>query len=121
MSIAFPPDAKVRFTQERLSILTPRDRQGLAGRIGVVQTDNHLARKPTVYFPADGSKPELRLFGVDPRQLELVESPPGTEMAPRIHDAALGTDLPPETAEGESSAPEGGGNLSQTDLDNFFD
>lgn len=121
MSTAFPPGAKVRFTEERLAILTPRDRQGLAGRIGVIQADKHLVRKPTVYFPEDGAKPELRLFGVDPRQLELVESPPDTEMAPRIHDGAHGSDIPPGTAQEEPSAPEGGGNLSQADLDNFFD
>lgn len=121
MSIPFPPGAKVRFTQERLAILTARDRQGLAGRIGVVQTDSHLVRKPTVYFPEDGAKPEIRLFGVDPRQLELVESPPDAESTPRIDDAAPGADRPPEAAQGESAAPEGGGNLSQADLDNFFD
>jgi hypothetical protein len=50
MSTELPPDAKVRFTQERLSVLTPRDRQGLAGRIGVVETDSRSIGKPTVYF-----------------------------------------------------------------------
>ena len=126
MSGEFPLNAKVRFTQERLSILTARDRQGLAGRIGVVQTDGNLIRKPTVYFPADGTKQELRLFGLDPRQLELVEGPPATEpdSAPRLNDAATPTDpsnLPPGTADGEATAPEGGGTLSQDELDNFFD
>lgn len=121
MSTAFPPGAKVRFTQERLSILSPRDRQGLAGRIGVVQTDNNLGRKPTVYFPEDGAKPELRLFGVDPRQLELVESPPQPEMAPRINEGSDHADLASEPADGEPPAPDGDGKLSQEDLDNFFD
>jgi hypothetical protein len=106
MSIALPPDAKVRFTQERLSILTPRDRQGLAGRIGVIQTDSRLVAKPTVYFPADGNKPELRLFRVDPRQLELVESPSQPSVTPG--------DLQP-------AAPGNDEKLSQSDLDNFFD
>jgi hypothetical protein len=128
MSTEFPMNAKVRFTQERLSILTARDRQGLAGRIGVVQTDGKLIRKPTVYFPTDGTKPELRLFAVDPRQLELVEAPPATEpepeSAPRLNDGANPTDpsnLTPGTAGGEASASEGGGTLSQDELDNFFD
>lgn len=53
MSIAFPMDAKVRFTQERLSILTPRDRQGLAGRIGVTQTDSN-SRSQTYGSFSDG-------------------------------------------------------------------
>lgn len=121
MSTAFPTDAKVRFTQERLSILTARDRQGLAGRIGVVQTDGNLVRKPTVYFPADGAKPELRLFGVDPRQLELVEAPPQPETTPRLNEGANHADLSQGAADGETSAPDGGGKMSQEDLDNFFD
>jgi hypothetical protein len=118
-------NAKVRFTQERLAILTARDRQGLAGRIGVVQTDGNLIRKPTVYFPADGTKPELRLFGLDPRQLELVEGPPATEpeadAAPRLNDGANHTDHSPGPADAEPPAPAGGGTLSQDELDNFFD
>lgn len=112
MSIEFPRDAKVRFTQERLAVLTPRDRQGLEGRIGVVQTDSNLVRKPTVYFPQDGAQLELRLFRVDPRHLELVEGPPSTEDA-----TLLGADRVGE----ETADPGEGGNLSQSDLDNFFD
>ena len=114
MSMAFPLDAKVRFTQERLSILTPRDRQGLAGRIGVVQIDRNCVRKPTVYFPADGAKLELRLFRVDPRHLELVESPPS------LNEDANPSDLTPGTADVQTSAPDGGGNLSQSELDELF-
>ena len=126
MSTEFPLNAKVRFTQERLAILSARDRQGLAGRVGEVQTDGNLIRKPTVYFPAEGSKPELRLFGVDPRQLELVEGPPATEpeSAPRLNDGVNPTDpevSTPGTADGEASAPEAGGTLSQDELDNFYD
>jgi hypothetical protein len=125
MSTEFPMNAKVRFTQERLSILTARDRQGLAGRIGVVQTDGNLIRKPTVYFPADGTKPELRLFGLDPRQLELVEGPPATEpeadAAPRLNDGTNHTDPAPGAVDGATAADDGGGTLSQDELDNFFD
>ena len=106
MSIALPPEAKVRFTHERLSILTPRDRQGLAGRIGVIQTDSRLVAKPTVYFPAHGNNPELRLFRVDPRHLELVEGPPNPAVTP--------SDLQP-------TSPGTDEKLSQSDLDNFFD
>jgi hypothetical protein len=121
MSIAFPTGAKVRFTQERLSVLTARDRQGLEGRIGVIQTDSHVVRKPTVYFPADGAKPELRLFGVDPRQLERVDSPPRTGIAPRVNEGPTDSALTDAAADGEATAPDGGGKLSQEDLDNFFD
>ncbi len=112
MSIEFPLDARVRFTQERLAVLTPRDRQGLAGRIGVVQTDGSLVRKPTVYFPQDGAKPELRLFRVDPGHLERVEGLPNS-----------GTNSSPDRAMADPAAadPGEGGNLSQSDLDNFFD
>lgn len=112
MSIEFPRDARVRFTQERLAVLTPRDRQGLEGRIGVVQTDSHLARKPTVYFSQDGAKLELRLFRVDPRHLELVEGSQTAEVPPRL-DAGIDV--------GEIAEPGGGEKLSQSDLDNFFD
>ncbi len=101
MSIEFPRGAKVRFTQERLAVLTPRDRQGLAGRIGVVQTDSNIVKKPTVYFPQDGAQVELRLFRVDLRHLELVEGPPTTEVPPRLDSdaAGTGTDTGTETAE----------------------
>ena len=101
--------AKVRFTQDRLSVLTARDRKGLAGRIGVVQTDASQVKKPTVYFPAEGALPELRLFRMDPGHLELVELPPAPEATPA-----------PDATTGEA-APEEGGNLSQSDLDKLFD
>jgi hypothetical protein len=112
MSIDFQLDARVRFTQERLAVLTPRDRQGLAGRIGVVQTDGNLVRNPTVYFPQDGAQLELRLFRVDPRHLELVEGPPKAEVAPLLDGGAVDE----ETAE-----PGEGDKLSQSDMDNLFD
>ena len=120
MSIAFPLAAKVRFTQERLSILTPRDRQGLAGRIGVTQTDSKLVRKPTVYFPTDGAKLELRLFRVDPSHLELVEDSPNTEITPDRNDGKNHADLTVGTADVETSASDGGGTLSQSEMDNLF-
>lgn len=111
MSTAFQLNAKVRFTQKRLSILTPRDRQSLAGRIGLVQTERSAARKPTVSFPADGSNLELRLFRIDPSHLELVEIPPKTEI----------TTNPTEgTADFETSAFEGSATLSESEMDNLF-
>ena len=121
MSTAFPLDAKVRFTQERLSILTPRDRQGLAGRIGVTQTDSRLVRKPTVYFPTDGAKLEIRLFRVDPSHLELVENSPNTKITPDLNDGENHPDLTHGTADVETSAPDDGGSLSQSEMDNLFE
>jgi len=108
MSNAFLLGAKVRFTQDRLSILTPRDRKGLAGRIGVVQTDGSLVKKPTVYFPADGALPELRLFRMEPTHLELVENPLEAETPP------------PPNAGTDPTIADGGGNLSQSEMDDLF-
>ena len=97
-------DDKVRFTDERLSVLTPPDRKRLEGRIGVVQGYWNFSRKLTVYFPQDGVRSELRILSVDPRQLEQVaENLIGTDMAPDITDAVSGDDK-----------------LSQEDLDNLF-
>lgn len=111
MTTTFPLGAKVRFTQDRLAVLTPRDRKGLAGRIGVVQTDGQLVKKPTVYFPAEGAQPELRLFRMDPGHLELVELPADPDSAP-----------PPDTgANAGEPTPEDSGNLSQSELDKLFD
>lgn len=122
MSNEWPMNSKVRFTQERLSILTPRDRQGLAGRIGITQTDGKLVSKPTVYFPAIGDKPELRLFRVDPRQLELVELPPDPVKPQSASEVGNQKAEPAqETANVATAAPAHGGNLSQADLDSFFD
>ena len=112
MSLAFPLNAKVRFTQKRLSVLTPRDRQGLAGRIGMTQTDSALVRKPTVYFPTDGANLELRLFRVDPKHLELVEMPPDTDVTPSLMDG---------TADVLASVTDGSDRLSQSEMDNLFD
>lgn len=109
MNTAFPLGAKVRFTPERLSVLTPRDRKGLAGRIGVVQAHGSLAKKPTVYFPAEGALPELRLFRVDPGQLEIVELPPATETPP------------PASADASPPSADAGDPLSQSDLDKMFE
>lgn len=121
MSIEWPMNSKVRFTQERLSVLTPRDRQGLAGRIGVTQTDCKLVSKPTVYFPAVADKPELRLFRVDPRHLELVELPPETAMPQSTGEDGNRTELANRIGDAAPAAPADGGNLSQSDLDSFFD
>ena len=122
MSTAFQLGAKVSFTQERLSVLTPRDRQGLAGRIGIIQTDCNRVRKPTVYFPEDGNKLELRLFNVDPRQLELVENPPEPEIAPRLSEDVHHAAATPVTADVATVAPaaDAGDKLSQDDMDDYF-
>lgn len=109
MNTPFPLGAKVRFTQDRLSVLTLRDRKGLEGRIGVVQTDGSLVKKPTVFFPAEGARPDLRLFRVEPAQLEIVEMPPGPQ-AP-----------PPASAEASPPPADAGENLSQSDLDKLFE
>lgn len=121
MSIAFPLDAKVRFTQKRLSVLTPRDRQGLAGRIGMTQTDSTLVRKPTVYFPTDGANLEIRLFRVDPSHLELVEIPPNTEITPNLTGGENRVDLFDGISDTATAAPDVGGNLSQSEMDKLFD
>jgi hypothetical protein len=110
--MVFPLNAKVRFTQKRLSLLTPRDRQGLAGRIGMTETDSTLVRKPTISFPADGSNLELRLFRVDPNHIELVEISPNTEITPNLTEG---------TADLEATASESSGRLSQSEMDNLFD
>lgn len=113
MNNDFPLDAKVRFTQQRLSVLTPRDRQSLAGRIGTTQTDGALIRKPTVYFPTDGARLELRLFRVDPGHLERVEAAPQPTTAPDLIER-----------KGEPAAKpapsDGGGTLTQSEMDNLF-
>ena len=104
MSNKFPLNAKVRFTQERLSILTQRDRHSLEGRIGVVQSYWSYTRKPTVYFPEDGGRVELRLLQVDPRQLELAD------------EASLQTEIEPALADESDDKRQ----LSQSELDNLF-
>jgi hypothetical protein len=123
MNIEFPLAAKVRFTQKRLSILTPRDRQGLAGRIGITQTDSTFVSKPTVYFPTDGPNLEIRLFRVDPSHLEMVELPPNTEIASKLNESENHFDLSPAAADVEAtvSAADGGGILSPNEIDNLFD
>jgi len=121
MSNELPADAKVRFTHERLSVLTPRDRQGLVGRIGVIQTDSKFIGKPTVYFPATAEQPELRLFRVDPRQLELVESPPEPVITPSPNDVADHSSLATGSGDVEPTSTGEGEKLSQNDLDSFFD
>ena len=121
MSIAFPLNAKVRFTQKRLAILTPRDRQGLAGRIGVVQADRHFVRKPTVYFPTDGTKLELRLFRVDPSHLELVENLPPPEITPDFNNGDNHSELFNGAVDVTAASLDGGGTLSQSEMDKLFD
>ncbi|MCF8167918.1 MAG: hypothetical protein K9K38_02730 [Rhodoferax sp.] len=123
MGTEFPLGAKVRFTQKRLSILTPRDRQGLAGRIGITQTDGARVSKPTVYFPKDGANLELRLFRVDPSHLELVEIPPNVEEMSSGNGRENLFERSPGPAHAKTTAPgaDDGGTLSPNDIDNLFD
>lgn len=72
----FSVNDAVCFTQERLDVLTTQDRRRLAGRVGKVQGFYKGTRKPIVYFPATQSETDIRLFGVDPRQLELIAEVP---------------------------------------------
>ncbi|MDR3369118.1 hypothetical protein [Rhodoferax sp.] len=112
-------DDKVRFTAERLSILSPADRKRLEGRIGVVQGRWNYTRKLTVYFPEDGRRAELRILSVEPSQLE------------RVVEEIVMPDVPPPSAESASTdgastvvanteAPHGDERLSQEDMDNLF-
>ena len=95
---------KVRFTQERLCVLSLPDRKRLEDRVGVVQGYWNHTRRLTVYFPQESGKPELRIPNIDPRQLERVsEDAVKTEMPPPIVDAASGD-----------------AKLSQDDMDNLF-
>lgn len=120
MKITFLLNAKVRFTQERLSLLTPRDRQGLAGRIGVVQTDGNVVRQPTVYFAADGAKQELRLFRVEPRHIELVESSPRSKTA-LSEEGKPASESRNESTSAQERTPDSNDKLSQSDMDALFD
>lgn len=100
----FPLNAKVRFAEDRLAVLMPQDRKRLEGRIGVVQSYSNHARKPTVYFPEQDDRPELRLFSVDPRHIELTDDPPPE---PEIEQKVI-----EESGDGEK--------MSQDDLDKLF-
>lgn len=84
----------------------------------MVQTDS--TRKPTVYFPTDGAKPELRLFRVDPNHLELVENPPPTEISPSLIEDENHAEPSHDTADVEAATSDGGGTLSQSEMDNLF-
>lgn len=95
---------KVRFTQERLSVLTPLDRKRLEGRIGVVQGFWNFSRKLTVYFPEDGGRRELRIPSVDPRQLE------------QVAEGLIVSKKEPDITKPTSSDER----LSQDDTDNLF-
>ena len=99
----FELDDKVRFTRKRLAILSPQDRRRLEDRIGVVQGNFDGTRKPVVYFPADLDRPDLRLFGVDLRQLELIDE----------------EHLPPQEVELSNDTEDSPG-VSQTEADDLF-
>jgi len=94
----------VRFTQERLDVLSPSDRQRLRARVGLVEGFYKGTRKPIVYFPATQGQTDLRLFGVDPRQLELVSDVPR-----------------PLQESGVSDACDDSATVSQSEADHLFD
>ena len=100
----FQVDAKVCFTQERLSVLMPQDRRRLEGRVGSVLGRWQGTRKLMVYFPQDGARQELRILQMDPRHIELVEQP----SAPEVLPPALIEETP------------GDQKMSQEELDNLF-
>jgi plastocyanin len=124
------PGDKVRFTAERLSVLTPPDRKRLEGRVGIVQGRRNNTRKLTVYFPEDGARPELRILSLEPSQLERVveefvtpDVPPdsaelaGAELS--IEEASRADTASTEVANTEATS--GGDKLSQEELDKLFD
>ncbi len=100
----FQVDAKVRFTQERLSVLMPPDRRRLEGRVGIVQGRWLGTRKLTVYFPQDGARTDLRILQMDPRHIEPVEEISVAE-------------APPPALIDEAKSDE---KMSQEELDNLF-
>ena len=102
--IQFPLNAKVRFVPDRLAVLNPSDRKRLEGRVGVVQGHLNHTRKPVVCFPADGSRGVLRLPGVDPRHIELVEESSVETLVEPVLAVATGDH----------------GKLSQIDMDALF-
>jgi len=61
---------KVPFTQERLDALTAQDRRCLEGRLTVAQGFHNGTKKPIVSSPQTQDHSDLRLLGVDYRQLE---------------------------------------------------
>lgn len=101
------PQTKVRFTADRLAILSASDRRRLEGRVGVVQPYRGFSKKPYIYFPTDDLHDEIRLE-VDRGHLEVVELPPPEPEVKPIPE------MPPEKPQAES------GNLSQSELDNLF-
>lgn len=98
------PGDKVRFTAERLAVLTAPDRKRLEGRVGEVQGYWNYTRKLTVYFPQEGGRQELRILGLDSRHLE------------RVSEEITKSDIPPEITDAAS----GDEKLSQEDTDNLF-
>lgn len=116
---------KVRFTAERLSVLTPADRKRLEGRVGTVQGRWNHTRKLTVYFPEDGNREELRILSQEPNQLERVVEDVAKPDAPPVSAAVAGDEVSSaDTASTEDAHVEvasGGDKLSQEELDKLFD
>jgi hypothetical protein len=70
-----------------VSVLTPRVTDGVWRRVGMIQTDGNLTRKPTVYFPADETRLDIRLLG-RPVTLNWLKGPPHAEQKPPQDDMA---------------------------------
>jgi len=62
---------KIPFTQEPLNALTAQDRRRLEGRLTVAQGFHNGTKKSIVYSPHTQGHSDLRLFGVDFRQVEV--------------------------------------------------
>ena len=64
---------KVRFVDSFLARLTEKEAARLRGRVGTVTGYRMGANEPIVLFEKVGRRPELKLFEVDLRRIEVVE------------------------------------------------
>lgn len=65
----------VRFTELQLALGDEAFRRRFQGRVGQVAGYRLGAECPIIEFRRDGRRPEVRLFEVSPRSLEIVEEP----------------------------------------------
>ena len=64
---------KVRFVDSFLARLTEKEEARLRGRVGTVTGYRMGANEPIVLFEKVVRRPELKLFEVDLRRIEVVE------------------------------------------------
>jgi|JI10StandDraft_1071094.scaffolds.fasta_scaffold100310_2 hypothetical protein len=64
---------KVRFVDSFLARLTEKEEARLRGRVGTVTGYRMGANERIVLFEKVGRRPELKLFEVDLRRIEVVE------------------------------------------------